>query len=226
MRPLEIFNLPSAVVEIHLDPHPKNPLEATIRLGRMVFWTTRLRFREFVPTMSEDQFLLQEMAKRERDLNARAIDLETVTKAQLVAYFRENYCILQIHAAGHILSLQHSAQPQRSREPIGIAICSLEDAQAAFGAAPLFGWGAPVQLRESTTTLHDATLSTLQSELQEYSAFVCGEVYGYKAFSILPDGSLRPVAQGSGFYGQEGRLQALKEACMSLGAPVPVRMAA
>lgn len=226
MKPLETFSLATGVVEIHLDPHPKSPLEATIRLGRMVFWTTKSRFREFVPSLSEDEFLLHEMARRELALHSNPVDLEKITKAQLVAYFRENHCIVQIHASGQFLGIQQKAHPYRIQEPMGISICSLEDAQLAFSAPPILGWESPVHFQGATNSLRQATLSTLQAEICEYNAYISGEVYGFRAFTTLPDGSLRLTTEQWGFYGAEGRRQALRDACKVIGADVPLRMAA
>jgi hypothetical protein len=211
MTPLETITLPTGGVEIHVDPHPKSPLEASIRLGKMVFWTTRRRFREFVPALSEDEFLLKEMAQREHALHGIRLDLETITKAQIVRYFRDNYCLLQVMSHGGLLSAPKQLSSQRTGDPVGIIYCSLEDAQSAFNALPILGWEEQVHYMGSVASLRSATIATLGAEVTEYGAFVNGEVYGFKVTALDAAGEKREIHSQWGYYGSLGRQRALAD---------------
>lgn len=215
MTPIETINYRGYSIEIHYDTDPISPREDD-NLGVIVGWHRRYNIGDQQPKCSPHEFLeglardvdtsIEEIEDRVDPINAHWYGQDSRWKDIANAYLKkrydkaldDNYVILPLHMYDHgnvSLSTRSFSCPWDSGQ-VGYIFASKEDVITEYG-----DWTAE--------TVAKAT-KCLEGEVETYSQYINGEVYGY---TIKNGSDSDAIEEGScwGFYGMGYCVEQAKE---------------
>lgn len=213
MTPIETISYRGYKIEIHQDSDPQNPRDDD-NLGTIVGFARRHHIGDEQPKCSPQEFLeglardadssIEEIEDRVDPINAHWYGQDSRWKDMANAYLKkryeqaldDNYVLLPVHMYEHgqiALSTSSFSCPWDSGQ-VGYIYVSKEKVVEEYG-----DWTAE--------TVAQAT-KCLEGEIETYSQWLNGEVYGY----VIEDGEGEETEEGScwGFYDMDYCIEGAK----------------
>jgi hypothetical protein len=196
--------------QIVIDPTPDNPREMFDHVGTMVCWHRRYKLGDQQPDSDPQDYLLQlarntpamERIDRLAELGERAYGthrqerLEKALDHQIADTLQRHYIILPVYLYDHS-GLTLSTSPFS---------CPWDSGQVGYIYIPML-----TARREypglDGDDLRNRAIKTLKAEVEEYSAYLAGEVYGW----FIKDDVGETLDSCWGYYGYLHAEQEAKE---------------